>query len=59
MSGIGAHEVATIQEGIAPREDGIELKMRATTWERFYQALISKTPAVVPVGAETMQLSYA
>ncbi|KAF8934758.1 hypothetical protein BGZ47_010221 [Haplosporangium gracile] len=59
MSGIGAHEVATIQEGIAPREDGIELKMRAATWERFYQALISKTPAVVPVGAETVQLSYA
>lgn len=59
MSGIGAHEVSNIQEGVAPREDGIELKMRAPTWERFYQALISKTPAVVPVGAETVQLSYA
>ncbi|KAF9122060.1 hypothetical protein BGW39_010060 [Mortierella sp. 14UC] len=59
LSGIGAHEVTTIQEGIAPREDGIELKMRAPTWERFYQALISKTAAVVPVGAETVQLSYA
>ncbi|KAK3821952.1 MAG: hypothetical protein J3R72DRAFT_459388 [Linnemannia gamsii] len=59
LSGIGAHESTTIQEGIAPREDGIELKMRAPTWERFYQALISKTPAVVPVGAETVQLSYA
>ncbi|KAF9091792.1 hypothetical protein BGX29_010776 [Mortierella sp. GBA35] len=59
MSGIGAHEASIIQEGIAPREDGIELKMRAPTWERFYQALISKTPAVVPVGAETVQLSYA
>ncbi|KAG9066501.1 hypothetical protein KI688_001729 [Linnemannia hyalina] len=59
MSGIGAHEVANIQEGVTPREDGIELKMRAATWERFYQALISRTPAVVPVGAETVQLSYA
>ncbi|KAK3830082.1 MAG: hypothetical protein JOS17DRAFT_746912 [Linnemannia elongata] len=59
MSGIGAHEVANIHEGIAAREDGIELKMRAPTWERFYQALISKTPAVVPVGSETVQLNYA
>ncbi|KAF9922517.1 hypothetical protein FBU30_007355 [Linnemannia zychae] len=59
LSGIGANEVGTIQEGIAPREDGIELKMQAPAWERFYQALISKTAAVVPIGSETVQLSYA
>ncbi|KAI1317352.1 hypothetical protein EDD11_008532 [Mortierella claussenii] len=59
LSGIGQHEEATVQEGVAAREDGIEVRMRASTWERLYQALISKTPAVVPVGSETVQLNYA
>ncbi|KAF9964588.1 hypothetical protein BGZ70_006241 [Mortierella alpina] len=59
FSGIGPTQEATVPEGIAAVEDGIELKMRAVTWERLYQALISKTPATVPVGSETIQLSYA
>ncbi|KAF9275961.1 hypothetical protein BGZ68_010355 [Mortierella alpina] len=59
FSGISPTQEATVAEGIAAVEDGIELKMRAVTWERLYQALISKTPATVPVGSETIQLSYA
>ncbi|KAG0209995.1 hypothetical protein BGX28_009774 [Mortierella sp. GBA30] len=59
FTGIGVAQEATVTEGIAAVEDGIELKMRSATWERLYQALISRTPAVVPVGSETIQLSYA
>ncbi|KAF9347993.1 hypothetical protein BGX26_000536 [Mortierella sp. AD094] len=57
--GIPPHEEATVQECITAREDGIEVKMRGATWERLYQALISKIPAVVPVGQESVHLSYA
>ncbi|KAF9908483.1 hypothetical protein BX616_000126 [Lobosporangium transversale] len=59
FSGINPHEEATVKEYIAPREDGIEVKMKGSTWERLYQAMISRTPAIVPVGSETLQLSYA
>ncbi|KAF9334137.1 hypothetical protein BG006_002683 [Podila minutissima] len=59
FAGIAPYQAATVQEGIAAKEDGIELKMGSATWERMYQALISKTPAVVPVGGESVQLSYA
>ncbi|KAF9376903.1 hypothetical protein CPB97_010521 [Podila verticillata] len=59
FAGIAPHQAATVHEGIAAKEDGIELRMGNATWERMYQALISKTPAVVPVGGETVQLSYA
>jgi hypothetical protein len=58
FNGINPHEEATVQESIAPREDGIELKMKGSTWERLYQALMSRTAAVVPVGTETVHLSY-
>ncbi|KAI8599028.1 hypothetical protein EDD21DRAFT_380896 [Dissophora ornata] len=57
--GIGPHEEAMVQESVGAREDGIEVKMKGSTWERLYQALISKTSAVVPVGTETVHLSYA
>ncbi|KAF9584589.1 hypothetical protein BGW38_005926 [Lunasporangiospora selenospora] len=59
FSGIGAHQGPEHKESIAALEDGLELKMRSTTWERLYQALISKTPALVPVGTEHVQLSFA
>ncbi|KAG0055137.1 hypothetical protein BGZ83_009549 [Gryganskiella cystojenkinii] len=61
LSGIGYEEQQhnLQKEGIAAREDGIELKMTSATWERLYQALMSRTPAIVPVGSETIQLSYA
>ncbi|KAI7827699.1 hypothetical protein BC939DRAFT_87642 [Gamsiella multidivaricata] len=59
FTGIGPHEEATVHENVAAREDGIEVKMKGSTWERLYQALISRTPAVVPVGSETVHLSYA
>ncbi|KAG0002590.1 hypothetical protein BGZ65_002515 [Modicella reniformis] len=58
LSGISPHEEATVHEGIAAREDGIELKMKGSTWERLYQALMSRTPALVPIGSETVHLSY-
>ncbi|GJJ72514.1 hypothetical protein EMPS_04872 [Entomortierella parvispora] len=61
LTGIGQEEEQSQvhKEGISSREDGIELKMRSSTWERLYQALMSKTPATVPVGSETVQISYA
>ncbi|KAG0338611.1 hypothetical protein BG000_003706 [Podila horticola] len=59
FAGIAPYQAATVQEGIAAKEDGIELKMGNATWERMYQALISKSSAVVPVGGESVQLSYA
>ncbi|KAG0302476.1 hypothetical protein BGZ98_007469 [Dissophora globulifera] len=59
FTGIGPQDEAAVPEGIAPREDGIEVKVRGSTWERLYQALISRTSAVVPVGSETVHLSYA
>ncbi|KAF9214870.1 hypothetical protein CPC16_002275 [Podila verticillata] len=59
FAGIAPYQAGTVHEGIAAKEDGIELRMGNATWERLYQALISKTPAVVPVGGESVQLSYA
>ncbi|KAG0348644.1 hypothetical protein BG004_004580 [Podila humilis] len=59
FAGIAPYQTGTVQEGIAAKEDGIELKMGNATWERMYQALVSKTTALVPVGSETVQLNYA
>ncbi|KAG0228059.1 hypothetical protein BGW41_003564 [Actinomortierella wolfii] len=47
------------KESIGPTEDGLEVKMNATTWERLSQAILSRTPTLVPVGTETIQLVYA
>ncbi|KAF9970702.1 hypothetical protein BGZ73_006556 [Actinomortierella ambigua] len=47
------------KESIGPVEDGLEVRMNVSTWERLSQALLSKTPTVVPVGTETIQLVYA
>ncbi|KAG0246169.1 hypothetical protein BGX31_004134 [Mortierella sp. GBA43] len=58
FNGISPHEEATVRESVAAREDGLELKMKGSTWERLYQALMSRTPAVVPVGSETVHLLY-
>ncbi|KAF8976894.1 hypothetical protein BGZ46_007879 [Entomortierella lignicola] len=57
--GISPHDEGKVGECILPREDGIEIKMKGVTWERLYQALMSRAPAVIPVGEETVQLSYA
>ncbi|KAF9087583.1 hypothetical protein BGX27_002905 [Mortierella sp. AM989] len=59
FSGISPQDEATVHESISAKEDGIEIKMRGSTWERLYQALVSRSTAVVPVGQETVHLSYA
>lgn len=59
FAGIAPYQATTVHEGVSAKEDGIELRMGNATWERMYQALISKTPAIVPVGGESVQLNYA
>ncbi|KAF9435981.1 hypothetical protein BGZ76_005095 [Entomortierella beljakovae] len=59
LSGISPYEEAIVPESISAKEDGIEIKMKGITWERLYQAMASRTPAIIPVGQETVHLNYA